>query len=362
MIDKELILNKNDFIKNNLINSLNNILKDINNNNIDNSIIEIKNILDSFNEINERNINLEENIINNSIINTLIDNINNTKHYKLNNSSFKELENYIRNGLITIGAESSVGKTAFATQISLDLLENNNDTILAFYSLDDSKFFLLKKMIDYLVKKHNLLNKNYKDKELIEVIKNNSLKLITSNRIAIFDNFYIYNLYPELLKFKQYIIEKSNIKKPNLIVVIDYLQIINHESTNLREGLNNICKELKNIQKKLNCIILLISQFNRSTKENNINTLTRYRETSEIENVSDLCINLEAINLHQYNTKIYIVKNKAGKKDEKFLSFRNGIYFNKLILDNKKNIFKKLDFNDSNDYNEINDNIEDLIF
>ncbi|WP_047115138.1 DnaB-like helicase C-terminal domain-containing protein, partial [Brachyspira hyodysenteriae] len=148
---------------------------------------------------------------------------------------------------------------------------------------------------------------------------------------------------------------------PRLIVVIDYLQIIDHDSTTLREGLNKICSYLKDIQKQLNCMMILLSQFNRS-RETNINTLIRYRETSEIENISDLCINLESVsNQADYNTKLYIVKNKAGEKNKVYTSFRDAYIFNK-FTEYRLFITTKPYTNDaySEEYNS--DNIDDFIF
>ena len=329
MIDKDLIIDKEDYLKNELIILLRDKIYDINKDNINNSILEIKNILKEFSILNERTADIEENILNNNSLENLINVISNTKSYNLENTSFSELKDFIKDSLITIGAETSVGKTSFASQLSLELLENNDDTILAFYSLDDSKIFLIKKMIMQLLHK-NINKKNYNNFEkLINKYKDSSLKLLLSGRIAIFDKLNIYNLYSQLLKLKKNAENELNIKNPKIIVVIDYLQIIDYDSNNLREGLNKTCSYLKDIQKQLNCMMILLSQFNRS-KENNINTLIRYRETSEIENISDLCINLESIsNQSSYNTKLYIVKNKAGERNKIFTSLRDIYTFNK---------------------------------
>lgn len=361
MIDKDLIINKEDYIKSDFLNSLRSILNDTNKNNIDNNILAIKNKLEEFNILNESNFNIDDTIINKDYMDSIIKLIKNTKYYNLDKTSFINLKEFIKDVLITIGAESSVGKTSFATQLSLDILNNNEDTILAFYSLDDSKFFLTKKMISYLLKDYNQST----DKELVKLIndnKNKSLKLLTSERIAVFEQLNIYNLYSQLIKFKKNAQDKLNIKSPRLIVVIDYLQIIDHESNNLREGLNKTCKDLKDIQKKLNCMMFLLSQFNRS-KDNNVNTLIRYRETSEIENISDICMNLESIkNSNKYNIKLYIVKNKTGEKDKEFVSFRNSYNFDTFKYDDSKKYIKSIDFNSNNNYNNNEEFIEDYIF
>ena len=348
MIDKDLIISKEEYIKNDFLNSLKIILNETNKNNIDSNILEIKNKLYEFNSFYDDNSNVEENILNENTIEYLIDLISNNRNYNLQNSSFSELESFFKDSLITVGAESSVGKTSFASQLALELLENNDDTILAFYSLDDSKTFIIKKMIYQLLSKKSKSNKlDINNEDFIKSIKkhkNDYLKLILSNRIAIFESLNIYNLYSQLIKLKNNAKNNLNIENPRIIIIIDYLQIIEHESSNLREGLNKICSYLKDIQKKLNCMMILLSQFNRS-KETNINTLIRYRETSEIENISDLCINLENIqNQDYYNTKLYIVKNKSG-------FFQNNSIYT-----------YKEDKTNSNDFNYNENSIDDFIF
>lgn len=365
MIDSDLVINKEDYIKNDFINSLKSILNGTDKNNIDNNILEIKHKLDEFNSINENNFNIEENILSEKSIEELINLITNTKSYNLDNTSFSELGYFLRDSLITIGAESSVGKTSFASQLALEILENNDDTILAFYSLDDSKTFLTKKIIQQLLNKNT--KKTYKNNEdiikLIKKYKNDYLKILLSKRIAIFETINIYNIYNQLIQFKKNAQNNLNIKEPRIIVIIDYLQIIEHDSSNSREGLNKVCSYLKEIQKKLNCMMILLSQFNRS-KETNINTLIRYRETSEIENISDLCINLESIqNQEHYNIKLYIVKNKAGDKNKIFTSFRDGFIFNKFVENNNVYTYKtsKVESDYTNE-NYNTESIDDFIF
>lgn len=369
MIDEDLIVSKEDYLKNDLIIALREKLNDINKNNIDNSILEIQNILKEFILLNEECFNMEETILNNRSIDNLINSMIEIKSYNLKNTSFIKLSDFLRDSLITVGAESSVGKTSFASQLALEILENNDDTILAFYSLDDSKTFLIKKMILQLLGK-NIKKKyyeDYKDNDFIKLIKkhkNDYLKLLLSGRIAIFENLNIYNLYSQLLKLKRNAVNNLNITSPRIIVIIDYLQIINHESNNLREGLNKICSFLKDIQKNIGCMMILLSQFNRS-KETNINTLIRYRETSEIENVSDLCINLESIqNQNSYNTKLYIVKNKAGEKNKVFSSLRDGFIFNKFveITENRTLNTYETEKTYNNEMNYDTESIDDFIF
>ena len=102
MIDTDLIMNKEDYLKNDLINTLRDKINSVNKNNIDNSILEIQNILKEFNILNENNICLEKNILNEKSIEMLINSIINTSHYNFENTSFNALKDFIKDSLITI--------------------------------------------------------------------------------------------------------------------------------------------------------------------------------------------------------------------------------------------------------------------
>lgn len=164
--------------------------------------------------------------------------------------------------------------------------------------------------------------------------------------MSVFNDYSTKSIYNHLKTIKNY---HSDIENLQIIVVIDYLQVIEHDYKDNREGLNRACKELKNIQKSFNCMLIALSQL---SNEGN------YRETSEIRNISDIIIKL-------YNEKEYLEREKKKSVDydtsmnfifsiEKNKAGQKGMIYKAKINSN----FNFYDFQDSNnlEVNFINTN------
>ena len=219
----------------------------------------------------------------------------------------------IRNGFITIGGEASAGKTSFVTALSIDILRNNPETCFLFYSLDDPLSMSGKRMFSQL-NQCNLFKQDIQDKH--SQGKENIL-----DRIFILDKFNINHIDGQAKAVKKI----TNCNK--IIIGIDYLQIVDELDTpynDRRDYLNNVLKQLKEYQKILEqdagCIMFVLSQLSRNTQGNKY----RYRETSEVENQSDICIDLEdyiedSSDEKEYQSiEIKIRKNKLGKRGFSF--------------------------------------------
>jgi hypothetical protein len=209
----------------------------------------------------------------------------------------------IRDGLITIGAEANTGKSSILTALSLDIIRHNQNTALLFYSLDDSVYLSSKRILSQLTRE-NQFYAAFNPATLTTDEK----KLL--GRIVLRDRLNINTLEREAVKVK----DLCGCTK--IIIGIDYLQIIpNTGNTIQREFLNVTVKDLKEIQKNLEadgCILFLLSQLNRDTKALGY----RYRETSEIENQSDVCLDIEGDSKDKESLvrKIIVTKNKLGRK------------------------------------------------
>jgi len=247
----------------------------------------------------------------------------------------------IRNGFITIGGEASAGKTSFMTALSIDILSNNPDTCFLFYSLDDSMPMSGKRIFS------QLNSKNLFREDISQHHTKGKEKLL--NRIVIQDRIDI-NLLDRQAKAVK---ETTGCNK--IIIGIDYLQIIaglDISSFDKRDYLNKTLKELKEYQKTLEkdagCIMFVLSQFNRNTKSDTY----RYRDTSEIENQSDVCIDLTDIRETNDNKKcieIKISKNKLGKRN---------LYFTSELTPHFT--FLKLNYKDTQKNNTSKDNKQEL--
>jgi len=214
----------------------------------------------------------------------------------------------IRDAFITIGAEANAGKSSILTALSLDILRYNKDTAFLFYSLDDSVYLSGKRILSQITGENQFKSSSFNLAALSEQEEQGIKHLLS--RIVIKERLNMNTLELEAVKVKEIC------GADKIIIGIDYLQIVPTPPDMIRrEYYNDIVKELKEIHKRLEsggCILFLLSQFNRDTKS----TGYRYRETSEIENQSDVCIDIKADNKDRESTarEIYIAKNKLGKK------------------------------------------------
>ena len=252
----------------------------------------------------------------------LLDRLHSIASYTINPYPLGEIfqrlneEDYylIRDGLITIGAEANAGKSSLLTCLSLELLQQNPQMCFLFYSLDDSDHLSGKRLLCQL-EKRNL----FKEKLIPDALHQEKKDIL--KRIAIKTQLNIDTVTWDVQKMKEIVGCKQ------IIIGVDYLQIIPNSTDKLqREFLNDTVKSFKEIQKELEadgCILFLLSQFNRDTKS----TTYRYRETSEIENQSDVCLELfsksqgredsttEGARVNEDPSRIIrVTKNKLGMK------------------------------------------------
>lgn len=233
-------------------------------------------------------------------------------------SHFEELNrhglNSIRRGMITIGAESNVGKTSFMTAIAIDILRCNPDMCFICYSIDDSVYTTGKRIFSQLE------NRNLFYSEKLDLRPENR---DLAERIIIKECFDVRRIEEQ--------IAATGYQPRNVIIGLDYLQIVQLSSgSDKRELYNDLVKQIKDKQKELDCLFIVLSQLNRSRQGG---TFT-YRETSEIENQSDVCINLYphtkkeegkiVADLEDSRRYIKILKNKIGSKGHVFRSSITG--------------------------------------
>ena len=240
----------------------------------------------------------------------------------------------IRDGFITIGAEANAGKSSILTALSLDILKHNRDTAFLFYSLDDSIYLSGKRILSQITGENQFKSSSFNLAMLSEQEEQEVKNLLS--RIVIKEHLNMNTLELEAVKVKKIC------GADKIIIGIDYLQIIPTPPDMIRrEYYNDIVKALKEIQKRLEptgCIIFLLSQFNRDTES----TTHRYRETSEIENQSDVCLDISGKlkkikdpdtgktkiipDMDDNTRRVKVSKNKLGKKGRKWKTEINDVF------------------------------------
>lgn len=187
----------------------------------------------------------------------------------------------LRSGLVTVGAEANTGKSSLASSIVLDVVRHDPGAMALMYSLDDSPLITGKRILSQLARRNLFAQADgFAADEHAAVL----------DRIVVRDYFSITGFEGEARALLR------RLKCKRLVMVLDYLQIVappSGDRRDRREFFNDVVKELKEAQKRLeaaghDCLVLLLSQLTRSDGGQTY----RYRETSEIENQSDVCLDL----------------------------------------------------------------------
>lgn len=194
----------------------------------------------------------------------------------------------IRDTFTTIGGEKASAKTSLATDLSFNILMHNQDFCFIFFSLDDPETISAKRIISQGLKKNILEESNFETSEINSILS----RIVITESIPpcdkITDKRGTISINQQIIQIVERVKQKT--KTTKVIILIDYIQLVRPSGD--RANLNEIVKEYKIAQKKLSeaggCIIMLISQLNRDRDSGN----SRYRETSEIENISDVCIDI----------------------------------------------------------------------
>lgn len=188
-----------------------------------------------------------------------------------------------KSSLITIGARPAMGKTAFMTNLMLNLLKQKKKCL--YFSLEMCETQLVKRLIGQIGEIDSMLMSSpgqiATQKKEIEKFTE-ALNKITKYDLTIVD---------DAMNIKD-IKEKIEDEKADF-VFIDYLQLIQSSGKKSRnEAIDDIMRELKNIAKENNCMIFLTSQLSRALESrcDKRPMLSDLRESGSIENLSDVVI------------------------------------------------------------------------
>lgn len=248
----------------------------------------------------------------------------------------------LHEGIISVGAITSLGKTTFCMQIADHIAESGHDVMI--FSLEMSKNELISKSISRItyetVKRKNLsvsLAKtqlgitdgcryqryNSEEKKLID-------ESIEEYKNNVAQHLYIYESVADMTvkQIGNIIEDHYNRNNEYPIVIIDYLQLLQHEdkyinsNDKLRTDVN--ITSLKRISRKYRIPIIAISSFNRSSYNSDNISLAAFKESGGIEYSSDIIITLQQASerpiirseLTEKVIKLSVLKNRQGKKDE----------------------------------------------
>lgn len=250
-------------------------------------------------------------------------------------TGFRDLDTILsgveNSSLITIGARPAMGKTSFATNIMLNLLEQNKKCL--FFSLEMSEEQAIKRLLGQIGEVDSMLLRNLdgilRRKQSVEKIAE-ALNKISKYDLTIIDD--VHNA--------DEIKEQIEQIKPEF-VFIDYLQLIDVPSKKPRsESFEKVMRDLKKIAKDNNCIIFMTSQLSRAIESrcDKRPLLSDLRESGAIENISDVVMFIYRRDYYTNSdydeedyarvkgeAEIIVAKNRGGCVDTIRLLFRSSI-------------------------------------
>ena len=212
-----------------------------------------------------------------------------------------------KSDLIIIAGRPSMGKTAFALNITLNVIKQLKVPVL-FFSLEMSKEQMSYRLLSSETKINTLRLKkgNLYKEDWLGI--NDSIKNLSTLPLFI-DDTSNPSISDIVAKIKQIIFEQNKLG----LIIIDYLQLMQNSKfkvENRVQELSQITRSLKNIAREFEVPIIALSQLSRSV-ENRINKrpiLSDLRESGSIEQDADLVLMLYRENY--YNSKLIPETNK----------------------------------------------------
>lgn len=252
--------------------------------------------------------------------------IQDDKQVKKVRTGFNKLDNLLNgglpNGLITLGAIPSLGKTTFALQVADNMASMENTKVL-FFSLEMTRFDIISKSLSRLSYLTDELE-NYTFDDLLSNNDDVDFTTLLSKYEPIANNLYTIDYIYDIRDIEAFISQFNDLhKNENIIVIIDYLQyILCGNNGNDKQVIDTITKRLKELAKDLNICIIEISSLNRTNYSGSI-TMESFKESGSIEYTSDILMGLEYVNNganeREYEAKrnprkitLSVIKNRYG--------------------------------------------------
>lgn len=234
---------------------------------------------------------------------------------------FRELDNLTQgfqpSDLVIIASRPSMGKTALACNIALNLAAAGDDFPILFFSLEMSKEQLTQRMlcVEGKIDLLKLRAGHFSDENWGKMMQ--AAGKLAEAPIFI-DDTPALNIF-ELRARSRRLKTKENIQ----LVIVDYLQLMRgrHRVENRQQEISEISASLKALAKELNIPVMAISQLSRATeqREGKEPQLSDLRESGAIEQDADLVLLL-------YRKEFYEPDDEEcrGKAEIKIAKQRNG--------------------------------------
>lgn len=207
--------------------------------------------------------------------------------------------------LIILAARPSVGKTAFALNLGLNITtlssNKNGQAGVAIFSLEMPATHLMMRILSAKsgIEGSKLRTGRLTDEELGEVAIN--VAALQQNNIFIDDNSSI--TMPEIFAKCRQLKNENKLD----IIIIDYIQLITGvgKSDNRQQEVSEISRSLKLLAREMNVPVIALSQLSRlvERRDSNIPQLSDLRESGSIEQDADIVMFLYRKDYHDHDKK-----------------------------------------------------------
>lgn len=193
-----------------------------------------------------------------------------------------------KSDLILLAARPSMGKTALALNIAMNVVKNGAS--VALFSLEMSEKQYVQRIIsqEAMVDSTKLRTGNLDDDDWTRLI--NTMSLISNYKIYIDDTPSV-TLFEMMSKCRRLKIEKGLD-----LIVVDYLQLMSDggRTDNRQQEISNISRGLKTLARELDCPVLALSQLSRAPELRNDHrpVMSDLRESGAIEQDADVVMML----------------------------------------------------------------------
>lgn len=217
--------------------------------------------------------------------------------------------------MIVCGAYTSVGKSAFAVDLTARLYRNGNPSI-AIFSLEMSVYqYLLRLLANETKFPTWTIRENRIYKDVHEILLQNAYEHFQSKSLFIYDNLY---------NFADIRREAANLKQKGLdIVVIDYIQNVQCEGRTIYDRMSGLATSLFAMCKDLEITLIVLSQINNESAKDSDNPVIGYKGAGEIAAAADVGIWLEKDKDHEDQLIFKVRKNRDGRTSEGVLKYIN---------------------------------------
>ena len=239
----------------------------------------------------------------------------------------------LQNGdLIILGARPSVGKTAYALNLAVNIARMNKEgqSNVAIFSLEMPAFQLVNRLASTL---SNVPNYKIRDGRVTEIelnAINTAYSTIQQMNLSINDDSSI--TVPDIFKECRSLKKESGLD----IIVIDYMQLINTKTagSNRQAEISAISRQMKQLARELNVPVIALSQLSRKLEQREDKTpiLSDLRESGSIEQDADIVMFLHRDDYGDVKdgvgnddgiseTLLRIAKNRSGSLKDIQLAF-----------------------------------------